>query len=603
VTYPTPRKFHATAIPAAVLVAIVSTWPVAAHLRDHVIDGAALIDPRQPENPWAGAIGADVLTTVWILNWVLHALMTQPFHLFDANIFYPTPLAGARQEILFATDLLGIPGAIVCGPICAHQTALLLCLAATAWSTAYVVARWTASVVGGVVAGVLFATSAFHQYQLFHLQSLGTVYFPLLLLGLERLGATGAPRWAALVAGAMVLQTLSGQYLGYMALVAAAIGAVVCLPAGRSEPPLPRRLASDVAYLAAAGIVAAVVLLPFLLPYVRLRGTGDIPDNRIDLLHSVVGLWAYLPNRWDFPGIPWATWGLAIVGLVASVRAPDRAARVRATMLVAIGALGAWISLGPYPGGGVPTRDVVERGVWRAPGEPGWTLWWQLGTLVPGFASMREPVRFALLPCLAAAMLGGIGAAALARRLTVIGVAVAVTLTVLAFGGAWRGPLPLRRVPVGDEVPAVYRALARCGDGDPLVELPMGTGWDDWRDAEPQLFSVYHWLPLLNGRVSYVPPTLGNIRRIANKDLPAPAAVAELRRSTGVRWVLVHCEGWGIGFPSVARLCADDPWPGRPAHVFTTTRLFDLGRVPVLPRPLPHRPEPSRNCLDGTASP
>src|SRR5687767_2857304 len=79
--HPTPPRFHAIVLPLAVVTAIASTWPVAAHLLDHVIDGARLINAQDPENFAAANIGADVLTTVWIVNWVLHALATQPLHL------------------------------------------------------------------------------------------------------------------------------------------------------------------------------------------------------------------------------------------------------------------------------------------------------------------------------------------------------------------------------------------------------------------------------------------------------------------------------------------------------------------------------------------
>ena len=80
------------------------------------------------------------------------------------------------------------------GGVRAHQSALLLCIALNVWATAYLVTRWTGSLLGGLVAGLLFAVSPFHQGGLFHLQRLGTFYYPLILLGLERFGATGVPR-------------------------------------------------------------------------------------------------------------------------------------------------------------------------------------------------------------------------------------------------------------------------------------------------------------------------------------------------------------------------------------------------------------------------
>ena len=147
----------------AVAAAIASTWPVALHWRDHVVDGARLINPKDAGNWWAANIGADVLTTVWVVNWVLHALVTQPLHLFEANVFYPAPHALARSEHIVATALLGVPGRLLAGPVAAHQSALLLCIALNVWATAYLVTRWTGSLLGGLVAGLLFAVSPFHQ--------------------------------------------------------------------------------------------------------------------------------------------------------------------------------------------------------------------------------------------------------------------------------------------------------------------------------------------------------------------------------------------------------------------------------------------------------
>ena len=573
-----PRGFHAWALAVAVLVAVASTWPVAAHLYDHVVDGALIIDPKHPQNFWAANIGADVLTTTWVVNWMLHALVTQPLHPFDANIFYPAPLASAYTEHLFATDLLGAPGRLIGGPVMAHQTALLLCLVLTAWTTAYVVTRWSGSIVGGLVAATLFAASPFHQGQMYHLQSLGTAYLPLVVLGLERFNATGRPTWAGVAGVAVVLQVLSGQYLGYFAMVTASICGVCCLVAGRAGAPPWRGRLRDAAWLAAAGIGAGLLALPFVLPYLRLSEAGEIPRNEDLMLNQLYYLAAYRPHgTWQWPGIPAPAWALAIVGTIALV-ADGRAGRVRAAMLVVVGVIGAIFSLGTHNA---------------------WDIWTPVSAVVPGFGSMREPIRFTVLPCLVIALLAGCGAAVSARRHPLLG-AVALALAIGAAVQAWRGPLPLRRMPVGDALPEVYRTLVRCGDGDPLVELPIATRLDSFRDATPQYFSTFHWLPLLNGRAGYAPPLIEEVRRTANERLLTPGGLGRLRALTGVRWVLVHCR---VSLSqSVRQLCTGTVWRRFPSRRFGAgddgVILFDLGRVPTLPRPVPRRPEPTPGCLD-----
>ena len=575
-----PRGFQTWALAVAVVVAVASTWPVAAHLSDHVVDGARIISAEHPEAWGPANIGADVLTTTWIVNWMIHALATQPLQPFDANIFYPAPLASGYTEHLFATDLLGIPGRLVGGQVMAHQTALLLCLVLTAWTTAYVVTRWSGSIVGGLVAGILFAASPFHQGQMYHLQSLGTAYLPFVVFGLERFSATGRPRWAGLAALAVVLQTLSGQYLGYFALVTALVCGVCGLVAGRAgEHGLLGRV-RDAGWLAAAATGAAILALPFVVPYLRLSGSGEIPRQEALQLNELYWLAAYRPHgNWQWAGIPAPAWGLALGGALVLVFG-RRIERVRAAMLVAVGVVGALFSLGNHGA---------------------WGIWTAASAIIPGFGSMREPIRFTVLPCLAIALLAGCGAAAVVRRSPRAGSVAVIALAVLAAAEAWRGPLPLRRMPVGDTLPEVYRVLARCGDGDPLVEVPMAMPVDSFHDAEPQYFSTFHWLPLLNGRAGYAPPTLDAVRTAVNVNLLATPGRRRLRKLTGVRWVLVHCRAQRS--PVARELCNGRAWSQFPSRRFgvgdDAVALFDLGRVATLPRPVPRRPEPTAGCLDG----
>ena len=49
----------------------------------------------------------DPLFNVWTLAWDVHALQTQPLHLFDANIFYPytNTLALSETQVVQAVEL------------------------------------------------------------------------------------------------------------------------------------------------------------------------------------------------------------------------------------------------------------------------------------------------------------------------------------------------------------------------------------------------------------------------------------------------------------------------------------------------------------------
>jgi len=263
-------------------------------------------------------------------------------------------------------------------------------------------------------------------------------------------------------------------------------------------------------------------------------------------------------------GRPWLAraWLLAILGTIA-LALGGRAERTRLAMVLGIGLFGALLSLGPKPGG---------LGIYRL-----------CVAILPGFRTAREPHRAAVLVYLAVAILAGCGTARLMQRPR-LGVPVTVATLAFALAASWRAPTLLRRMPVGASLPPAYAFLARCGAGDPLLELPAHLLVDNWRDAERMFFSTYHWLPLLNGRSGYSPPLMTRTMPLANR-LPDPEALAQLRQLTAVRWVLVHCDHPATPKLPVAGLCAGATWPDTHLHDFGVMRLYDLGRAPALPRP------------------
>ena len=68
------------------------TWPLAAHLPDHVVDTVAM------HGPFGWLAQADILLVVWALAWDLHALLTAPLRILDANIFWPADAAEGHHH-------------------------------------------------------------------------------------------------------------------------------------------------------------------------------------------------------------------------------------------------------------------------------------------------------------------------------------------------------------------------------------------------------------------------------------------------------------------------------------------------------------------------
>ena len=128
-----------------VLLAVAHTWPLASA-------------PRT----WSRNDNADTVLHEWIMAWVSHQAVHDPIHLFDANIFHPERYTLAYSDPLIVESAMAAPllwtGA---SPVLAYNIVLIAGFALTGWATSLVVARWTGSLLAGLVSGSLVAFNAF----------------------------------------------------------------------------------------------------------------------------------------------------------------------------------------------------------------------------------------------------------------------------------------------------------------------------------------------------------------------------------------------------------------------------------------------------------
>jgi hypothetical protein len=493
------------------------TWPLAAHLSDHVVDTVAM------HGPFGWLAQADILLVVWALAWDVHALLTAPLHLLDANIFYPAAGALARADHFLGNLPLSAPVQLATGnPLLAHQATLLAAFPLSALAMYAAIRAWTGSVAAGALAGLLFGFAPWRTTQLGHLQLHATMYLPLVLLAAERAVRAALPMaWVGLALAA-TLQALCSVYLAFVTVLATVMMALGSIRGPRG--------------LARAGgviLVMAVIALVVALPYAGLArsGLGGAPGDA----SSLALLGANPVATYVVPARPPSTDGywflgriciaLALVGLVAG-------ASVRRGLVLVL--LAGWVA----------SLGYVREGPAGAVTLPlGW-----LAAIVPGAGAFRAPVRLGLAVALAASALAGLGWAAIERRLpqtrvrAVLG-AILLAATVVEI---WPARVPLRAVPVGPELPASAGWLRDAPPG-PVLELPVGLVDDDFRadvwaarwQSGYQYASTRHWRPLLNGYSAHPPDSFFLVMALAGR-LPDDDALSDLVDVTGVRWVVVH---------------------------------------------------------------
>jgi len=138
---------------------------------------------------WAARHGTvdrqDALLNVWITAWDGHQLLSDPFDLFDANIFHSYPHTLAYSELLLGNGLLALPiTSATSNPVLGYNVALLLSFVLSGFGTYLLVLRLTRSPGAGLVAGTIFSFSAYRMTNLAQAQLLITQWMPLALLSL-----------------------------------------------------------------------------------------------------------------------------------------------------------------------------------------------------------------------------------------------------------------------------------------------------------------------------------------------------------------------------------------------------------------------------------
>jgi hypothetical protein len=537
------RRSTAAALLLFVVLSLVLTYPLALHMADAVED-------RQ-----------DALLNVWITAWDGHQLLNDPLSLFDANIFYPYPRTLAYSELLLGNGLLALPITAATGnPVLGYNAALLLSFVLSGLGTYLLVLRLTRSPGAGLVAGTIFAFSAYRMTNLAQAQLLTTQWMPFALLALLQLMRQPKARYVAAFVLFFCLQALSSFYYAILLAMAVA-GLVVWRLAvcawlrvkGRApDSALLRRVAL---HLLVAVALCALIVLPFALPYFQVqRELGferSLADN--EPFSASLRQYAMVPpgsaiHGWWLPSDETPVAGGYAVdalfpGLVALALSLWGLLRGRGRMrwfFLLLALVSAILSFGPR--------------LYLAPGEPSGLevalpyAW--LYAVVPGFKALRAPVRFDALVMLSLAVLAGYGFAAITGRrqtgtsqqggrapaLAGIGIVLAVGLVViesLVWPAAQAEP-----VPVGGEVPPVYGWLAEQGK-EPVLELPMA-----FTPGGPQLdyqyLSTYHWRTTPDGYSGFIPPKHGQIVYEMER-FPSERAVS-LLQALGVRHVVIHTD-------------------------------------------------------------
>lgn len=483
----------------------------------------------------AMALSADTRLFLWTLSWDVHALLHQPLHLFDANIFHPEPRTLAYSEHVVGSAVLGAPFLLASdNPVLALNAVVLLSCVLSGAGTFLLARRLGIPAWGALAAGVIFAFAPPRFTRLAQLHLATVEWIPFCLAFVHAYLRSGRRRDLQIAIAFFTLQAITSGHGGVFLLLALlALGGF--LVATRRLPPI-RKLVHDVGV---TGVLLLALNLPFALPYFRVqreqglrRTIGAVYDWAPDaasliaspsyadqallslappLARAVADAKAYM-----FPG--WLT--LLLVGALVVVRRPPAAQPLGFYAVLAL--LSLWASLGPPFG-----------------------LYAALYHALPGFDLIRVPSRLAILTELALAVLAGAGAARLLERVGPARRSWAGAALALLLACEFASPINAPVYPI--EVGEIDRWLAGRPKPFVVAELPVAPATDAVASARLEshymLHSMLHWQPMVNGYSGFVPPRHEMLFDQLSR-FPDEGSVRALER-LGVNYVVLHRADYG----------------------------------------------------------
>jgi hypothetical protein len=490
------------------VLSIILTWPQALH-PSHIPDYV------------------DAYFNLWRLSWIAHQLFLAPRHLFDANIFFPHHDTLAFSDAVLLEGFVAAPLIKAGIPVVYVYNQLVLGSFAGCAVAMYALARTlTRRRMPAMLAGTIYAFAAFRFDHYFHLELLWAMWMPLAMLAVHR--AITTRRWRdGIAAGLLItLQTYSSLYYAIFFATALVPFGLVMLAAGS----ITRRTA---AVLAAGAALAALLVVPYVFPYLAARhDVGERSEQK--------SAWYSAGPRHYLAAMPGNfVWGRLTSDLGRPEKRLFAGALALGLVLVAL-----WP---PLDRTRVAYAAVLVTGVVLSGGPPGVVFHW-LRRLVPVYRGLRAPARAAQIFLLAVSVLAAIGADRVLRtiatrwsprRARYVGVLM-IAVAILESAVRMQPLVPAERTP------AQLTDWLRNAPAGVVADFPMPVPSQvPLHEAVFAYSSTFHWHPLVNGYSGNHPASYLRLLRDVD-DFPSPAALQALR-AAGVTYVVVHGRYYDAG--------------------------------------------------------
>ena len=460
------------------LLTILLTWPLALHFTTCLPHGSG-----------------DVWQNLWTFWWWKKALIDlhqSPYETLYMFFPYGTPLIFHDHSAF--NMIVSLPINIIFGPVAAYNFAIFLGFSMSGWG-AYLLAReLTGDARGAFIAGLIFAFFPHHFEQTLEHPHLATIQFlPLIALYTIRVLRLGRWQDAVFLGIVFGLNEISMLYYGVFALLFVPV--IVLLELFFNSKATRPYIVNLFVRLGIAGVVAALVMAPFVWPLMREMAAGTpflkVPENKgVDLVflflpsdhHPILGFLteAYYRSHRSYTAVGFLSY-VGYTPLLLSLAALPMVKKERqvvAWILIGLGFL--ILSLGAHPFvGGEQIRMTFPHAFFES---------------IPLLRTLRVANRFIVMTMLAIAVLSAWGLARLDRKRSWI---FQVAVILILFEYLW---LPYPTQPV--IFSPYFETLATDPEAGAVLDIPFAA---DWRSQINLAYQTVHGRPIADGYTAAVP--------------------------------------------------------------------------------------------------
>lgn len=487
----------------------------------------------------------DELLITWILNWNIHALLTSPLHIFDANIFYPYAHTLSFSEPFFSSSLLAlIPILLLNDPMIAFNVNVILSLTLLGFSTYCLVYYLTKNRASSFISGLLISFSPFTLGRLFQLQVVSIQWIPLSILFFLKFIKDGKTEDFIFVSLFFLLQVGNSFLPGYFLILC--YGVIVVMYFFTKKNVLQKLLSGKIIFIIGIAAFMTIVLgLPYFNTSKTFHYVRDIRDtihfanrpeytfypNSRTRLEQILLNTIYKndkgPYRYDgYWGLPLLI--LFILSSIAFFRI-KKENKFFPTLFILIGISSFILSMGPaFQWGGKVIKHPFIIPL------PYAILYY----LIPGFNGIRNSARWEMLTIFAVSVFIGLLLSEVLKKKNKLWI-VFIVVGILA-----EVNFPLKYVPIPTikEFPKVYAFINSLPKDATIIEMPIFS-WDvqPYSNIEfmREYFSTIHFRRMVNGYSGFSPHEWELNTKFLTKEFPDKNTLQYLKQIK-VQYIILH---------------------------------------------------------------